>query len=259
MKYLFMLFFLCSFSFNAHSETLSSDSNSPHQIWYTFILNNIFEYRACNKINDKQRIYNPDFLYEYKNDDGYHNLEINKDYQLSIDTISFPRFDSLFKFYEYTFDWGYFKTVVIHPKDTLYNKHLYNRVDFDCDSLVRKQDIGAGGLGYLRGIVAEIKVANDEKCFFISGEMFLDDVKEILFKDTLYPELIKDYILLKYYNYHPDSIQVTEEIKGKVYSAIFKSNEKKIFVLIKKSNYIEYSRTKKKYIEIYIPIYGEYD
>jgi hypothetical protein len=70
---------------------------------------------------------------------------------------------------------------------------------------------------------------------FVSGELFLDNIKEKLFKGYIDNSNIYSYVYLKYYNYDPISIRI--EVKGGFFLVFFysKTIEKNVKITVPNS------------------------
>lgn len=230
-----------------------SANNIEYKTLYSTIFNNINEYMVMYKNKINTNIVDTT-LYMKKGDrpDLQCSLEINKNYTLYIDKINFNHFDSLFEFYYYSFDWSVENLTPVQAKDSLYNQLTYRKT-FCKDTIIKTYTSNSGCI-YFTGIIGLFN-GFDYYPYFISGNYKLDDIKDIVFKDTLFVELVEDYVKLRYYSYFPKNIIVTEEKAGQVYSVIFESDIYKYFVVISRLNEYEEYKLKKKYSEKFVQIY----
>lgn len=84
-------------------------------------------------------------------------------------------------------------------------------------------------LPYSTGVIGVDSLSND--VLFISGYMYLDDIKEKYFELSTNKELRQEYVKLKYFNYMPEIIKVTRrhvifysKITRRKYKVLLKKN-----------------------------------
>lgn len=151
-------------------------------------------------------------------------------YYVDISQVFFESsLDSNILFYSYSIDpIGYKKYVnykgVIEQRDILVTApNEINNKDFLGDPIQRK------------GLVAFRKKANFIFSFlYVSGKMFLDDIKMELFDGRITPQNIMLYVKLKYFSYAPDLIK-NDFIKTGTVAFYSQNLKKNVIILIGKN------------------------
>lgn len=161
----------------------------------------------------------------------------------------------------------------VNPKDTfgyqLLKKHFASSLDTVFNVLTMGHTTGFLYDNYnivadkriRQGIIAKAKNSEAEKkYYYVSGYLYLDDIKPIVFKDTFNLQLVKEYFELKYFNYQPSNVEIKEQLPGLVFTITFKGcNDSGYMVIIRKNNYSVVSLTNKLFSEEIVKLYDILD
>lgn len=257
---------------NSKSEEIDKKSELYSDL-YTRILNNMLLYHSEQKaIKFKESLNSgaiEDEMFIEEEDD---NFVINRKYDLYITKYFCPHLDSVFDFFEYSFSWYYYVETRINPKDTLayrFAKKYGASFDtvFNVLTMVRMPSTmyenhnKVSDQRIREGIIAKVKAPEAEKkYYYISGYLYLDDIKPIIFKDSFNMQLVKEYFELKYFNYQPSNVEIKEQLPGLVFTITFKGcNDSGYMVIIRKNNYSVVSLTNKLFSEEIVKLYDILD